>query len=601
VNDDAISNDQYNALSHADLWLSSSARQAMTQLEKPTPVCDAGSTSTVDVMRFYSAQMQFLSAFFRTSHEEVRLSAGKDSEGSSSSCTSLSRTWIQSCQKVLAGFLNGGLVEDALDIVSPNAFVASFNDIPVRQGGCVTEKEYLTKEASACGFLCSFLSLQHCLLMDVVQADTSIESSEIKQTYLDTVSRVATLVADILIRTHDLSGSKGAKLPPAPRRGWLNRACFAIVELFNAAKEFNLFPAGESISHSDLVRKLNFLLLGRLERGDEAMALIIFSQEFQVKSLQTLTPQQEQTNSSVLSSMFFREMLRTKESRVQLDHSFKLKHGPGITPDKIGCFKLSTLLSHAESTAVQPGSQDFVLPVGLLWLWQVLSSSIAPQSTENVALDASGREKEAVEILSSCLSLIFELEEQEILNKEKCFGYTSRIPAGGKVYHLFNICLHPESILCNSLVTGPAELLLDEYNKKVDQSFGLEFASACVKHAANTTKKAKENSSEGEEDDSKTEKLAKALLKHPDNAGWGSLDENDVRALIDFSGELCEAYIEYGAQVRRNLIKLGIDRGLLCWYSLFFLFPHCSSMTFLLDASVYFSFLPFHLKYEATP
>jgi hypothetical protein len=303
-----------------------------------------------------------------------------------------------------------------------------------------------------------------------------------------------------------------------------------------------------------------FSLLGRLERGSESMAAVLFSQDvlFQANSdpLQQEAPNHHHS-SSPISSMFLGELCGSDRARKQLDHSFKLQHGFGITVDGFGPFSLDSLLCDAD----QPGpkssssSADLVLPLGELWLWQSLSGSIR---VKEEALTAKGT-TEASNVVSAVLGLLFELEEGEELmdddNNETCSGYAARIPLGAKLYYLMNVCLHPETVLRDDRVLVAAEAVLDKYWLRLegDESSIFEFSKACLEHT-NPAKKGGaaskiENGADEEEEelDEKDQKLLEMF--HPDTKNDDiSLSSEEMRSLEAFLDDLCLAYNDYGAQ-----------------------------------------------------
>ena len=534
-NEDAISTEQDDSLSQADSWLSSSAQQVITQLETPVSEADNAAKQPTEILRFRAGQLQFLSAFLRTSREDVRLSSITENRSASKTTDpSLCNTWMQSCQQVLVSLVKHGLLKKALDLTCPEAFCVDFDTMASDK----MTKDSLAQEAAACSFVCSFVSLQQFLLLE------SRDEPAFWESIFFVIGQFDSIVAECMVkgRNTNLSEVPGA-LPTKARRGWFNRACFAVVELLAAASNSGVLPGNGGSVTTRVLRKLQFAVIGRLERGDEAMAAILFGQD---SSFSASDPAGSVETSSILSSMFFREMCQTGAARSRLDHSFKLKHGPGISHNELGPFKISSLLSDADSPGQAGDIPDFALPVGKLWLWQVLSSFVAPQSKENITPEPSERELEIAEILSNCLGLILELEEAE--TSDAFYHYASLIPAGGKAYHLLMLCLQPETILRNSRLTGPAAQLLDRYIFNQQQPlFGVDFAKACVVHTGLGKKKLSKPSPKDEEEE-KTGRLLSHMLGKPIVDSTGQFDEKELRALIEFSGELCEAYIEYGAQ-----------------------------------------------------
>jgi hypothetical protein len=352
------------------------------------------------------------------------------------------------------------------------------------------------------------------------------------------------------------------------RRGWINQCHFGVAKFFYHALSTGLLT---SSADSHLVRMLVFLLLGRLEQGGESMAAVLFSQDvlFQANSDPLLQQQEAAPNSnsssSQISSMFLGKVCGSDRARKQLDHSFKLQHGFGITADGFGPFSLDSLLSDAD----QPGPKslssavDLVLPLGELWLWQSLSGSIR---VKEEALTAKGT-AEAANVVSAVLGLLLELEEGGgegllIMDDETTTcrrgSYAARIPLGTKLYYLMNVCLHPETVLRDDRVLVAAEAVLDKYWLRLenDESSIFEFCKACLEHT-NPAKKGRaasktENGGDDdeEEEDELDEKDQKLLdMFHPDTKNDNiSLSSEEMRSLEAFLDDLCLAYNDYGAQ-----------------------------------------------------
>jgi hypothetical protein len=162
-----------------------------------------------------------------------------------------------------------------------------------------------------------------------------------------------------------------------------------------------------------------------------------------------------------------------------------------------------------------------------------------------VALENPEKDEEAEAILSSCLGLLLELEEEET-GDDSGFQYASRISPGAKLYHLMNMCLHPETLLQRESLIAAAEKLFAMYAFCTDSPLGLEFTRACSHHSGLSKKASSSSSKHG---DSTAEKLASRLLEGSSTDGFlGTLSKREMRALEEFAGDISEAYMDYGAQ-----------------------------------------------------
>jgi hypothetical protein len=345
--------------------------------------------------------------------------------------------------------------------------------------------------------------------------------------------------------------------------GWLIQGHYAV------AKFLVLMVSTSRInSSSDLtvVRSIVFSLLGRLQRGDEAVAAVLFSADvlYQTSS-DAVNDSIEGTTPSPLSSMFLGELCGSDRERVQLDHSFKLHHGFGITSDGFGHFGLESLLSTAYMASPPPLnpskksniSEVSVLPLDRLWLWQTLSGSIRVNSG-NVM---KGTE-EARNVIRTTLDLLLELEEgEEIAN---IVGYSSSIQSGSKLYYVMNVCLQPEDIIRDNGINSAAETIVRRYLQHFGRDDGLIFCRECFCHS-NTAKPASDADTfhDGDNRVSQLEdvdetssvkgyKILENYLHQEQDPPIGetavTVPVAELKALEAFVEDLCTAYKDYGAQ-----------------------------------------------------
>ena len=354
-------------------------------------------------------------------------------------------------------------------------------------------------EAAGCAFVNAFAALSTSLisLSDSLGCETQCKVVEISKA-------CAELFAGT--RSHLYETDRA-------RRGWLNHTQFRIVRL--------LLETIENESTFSSARSLAFDLIGRLEQGDEAQAAILFSNDILFMPLN-----RHAEDSSRISSLFMGELCSSSNSRKQLDHSFKLLRGFGITTDGWGPFALDSLLSEAER--IEPAKDlENLLPMGSLWLWQVLSGDALDGSN-----DAAKSEQYTIALVA-CLELLLDLE----CNSD---AFTKSKPLGSKLYHLANLCLAPETLLRRSDLSSLSSKLADHYVKQLgsEASFGLDMMESCFKHSV-LSKPA--NAEDGVTGDSV--RLFETLT------GDSAAHTNKVlRSFTDFVADLCTAFIEYGAQ-----------------------------------------------------
>jgi hypothetical protein len=283
-----------------------------------------------------------------------------------------------------------------------------------------------------------------------------------------------------------------------------------------------------------ILKSLVFTTLGRLERGDESVAAVLLSNDSLFGSaLVSHMPSQ-----SMLSTALLRELSRSAQARSQLDHSFKLQNGLGMTTNGHGPFALQSLLSHSEKVGEKDDLSEFLLPVGKLWLWQLISGSVV-HSVSKEGYEYA--EDEASVVLSASLLLIDELEG---LDEACTCCYARQLQIGAKAYYLMNLCLQPERILCSDRIVPLAQKLLDKYVLRVDTGFVLALSHICLMHSS--SKQLLKGNKPGDKMSTDEQKIA-AILDGADPTD-SILSKEKLRALVDFVGDMCDIYIDYGAQ-----------------------------------------------------
>jgi hypothetical protein len=264
-------------------------------------------------------------------------------------------------------------------------------------------------------------------------------------------------------------------------------------------------------------------VIGRLGRGEESTATVLFSCDRLFCSLTRNTA--VSMNSSPISSFFVRELCLTPLARAQLDHSFKLRTGLGISSDRLGPFELESLRSEADTP---PGAnEELLLPLGSFWLWKVFSGSVVDPKNN----------AEAVGVLKHTLELVYELETK---NESGALGYTDRLNIGGRLYYLMNLALQSEDIISNEKMVISLNLLIDSYTRQVKDSNTVTaggFSKECELHSS-TRAKTKRADADEEKKQTETEKEVSKIL-------W---PKKQTQAVTGFLGDMCESFLEYGAQ-----------------------------------------------------
>ena len=504
-------------------WLSSSAQQAVANFE----TCCRDEKIQPQLLKFCVGQLQFLSAFLQATKEKARFGTLSAEEKQEVAETIFADNLIQSCEQVLDILVNEGILGQAICEIRSTAFLFSFAQLPGldKEDG---RGQNLIHEASSCAFLCSFVSLQLSLL-DLVVTRVH-DTNKVKRIIEKSVKRFLAEFTIVLTTCSDVSSSfcRDGLLTSTARRGWLNRASFASIQFLIAAKDY----LSTSMENRGL-RSLQFSLLGRLERGDEAMAAVLFSQAPSLDACGTPTGE-----FSEVFSVFLKELCLSSSARIQLEHSFHLLRGQGLTEKEFSAFKLQTLHSDVDSVC-KSQNQDQLLPMGTLWLFLVISSAISEEQEEGT-IQQMVRQSEGAKVLSSCLKLLLELEQ----STDGC-TYAALVSTGAKAYHLLTVCLHPEHILQNEHVIGPAELLLDLYIGNTGDSFALEFARACLLHSIRKREKAAKAE---HTNDKPTQDIFSKVLNDREAGHGSSLDDDETEALLQFLRELCDAYLHYGAR-----------------------------------------------------
>ncbi len=354
-----------------------------------------------------------------------------------------------------------------------------------REASDVTAETSLQEEAIACAFVISFMDLAvHSDAIAYKVRDVILCGLRNVRTCWKRKETLATCCRDIHI----------------VRQSWFIEAEFSVLKCLSAV----------GVKGNDLSLILAFAvsLVGRLNVGHEAIASFVFSQN----ELFVTSSNRGGENKVFLRSVFLGELgLTNQDRKAQLEHSERMFNGGPI----------NSLRCTADFSAAMSAKDDrFFLPVGATWLWNVLSSTIT--SDEEAYGDDRGVTNAAMIVLDA-LSLLEQLETT----------FPCLLNQGTKLYHLCNVCLYPEEVLRDDNVTACLSSLFNQlYGVDGVGVLVPDFTRECFQHSRLSRMK------KSPEDDTSNPSFAPERL----------FLEDEMRALDDFVGDLCEAYIEYGGQ-----------------------------------------------------
>jgi len=349
-------------------------------------------------------------------------------------------------------------------------------------------------------------------------------------------------------------------------------------------------------TNSQLTRPFAFTLLGRLQHGEEHYAALLLSQDW---LFLPDTPSDHTLSSASIPTALIQELVRTPQSKKQLRHSSCYASNRGIGPFGVETLKREAehlpIAKKAESIAA---SEKSLLPLGKVWIWHMLSSTTVLELIPH-PIEQQQSVEDTIAILSNCLQLIASMvplkitrhQPQEastcgkINHKDRISGneggmiqYMNSVSHGTKLYHLQNVCLFPESVVSDTRIDTFLVPLLQKYtldmtfvtpNKIVQSSIttGLKnfdvvkdvmdelvynFVTTCHDHSrpASTT-----NNKNKEEDlNPLTIGTTQSNTSYPNHHIHTSKKQR--QSLSDFSNDIFDVYIEYGAQYQSFVYSL---------------------------------------------
>lgn len=512
-----MSEENGEVLATAQDWLATTARQTISHVK------DIYSLFSKLDMRLAAARLLFLQSYF-DAYEQGSSEERKDAEDDDGVA------WHELVDAI-KHLSKRDTVKRALSLVQSTLVVSN---------SCADVLP-IPEEASACAFVGALASLLDTLSKSECRRLTDTRSREVLTTAMSRFER--TFLDWLIVPTTAISISTASSPSfPRARLGWLNTTNFHVSKVTLATT----MSSSESPARSfdlDIVRAHAYSLIGRLQLGEEAFAAILFSNDALFR-----TSKQSPLSASALSSFLMQELCATPRSRQQLDHSFKLHYGFGITANEWGPFQIGTLLSETDSQEARSSSGPFaelLLPLGHLWLWKILSG-IMNQAQAEETVSAEQDPNDETKILSECLEILLHLESTE--STEVLNFYAAQVPDGAKLYYLMNVLLHSERVLRDDRISELVTALFDCYTAQLQHKgttsrtapITEHFWRECLNHSQVSS--AKQLSDSSNKMDPKDEELLSMLM------GPHGISEKKLRPLIDFVSDVAKAYLEYGAQ-----------------------------------------------------
>jgi len=345
--------------------------------------------------------------------------------------------------------------------------------------------------------------------------------------------KIMTALGPFCERESSLTTSGDSSFHPA-RQSWFIESEFCVLSFFCERRS-----GQDSLCH--LLSPMAFSLIGRLNIGHEAMAAYIFQQEklFRVRNEERKTDEASQS----LQTLFLSE-LSLDDRKIQLNHSsniFTSSWQPGMG-------SLTSLRCTADfaGTKSSAGVERFILPLGGFWMYNVLSSTMPSPPDKPLTLHGNNQHsKMLIDLVSHTLGLILQLETESSPH--------SFISNGAKLYHISNVCLLPEEILASPSVGSSLGLLFQQFSgfgcgTMPDLSLVQGFIKACYQHSRLSHDSKKIDN----------EKDPTELVLNVEQLHSTDYSKDELKALDDFVGDLCDSYMEYGGQYAlfTNFIRL---------------------------------------------
>ena len=484
------------------VWLASTATSIAQSFVISMGKCDSVSTKEQMNMKLAASELQFLSSYAIATSPSNSNPVREEMKASF-----VPSITMESCNEVHNAVMNSDLFEFALDVALKFAFCENWHTSQSHHGNV------LEREAEACLFVNSFMKFHSVVEQSVLVRGDLTSAIYRAMEKARTKNRSFALVED--------------SIHPA-RKNWFISSEFSILKFLCNKK---------TLGDTSLVRTFAFSLLGRLEIGDEALANFIFSHGmlFEVDASIKGVSCKHLSSGTFLQSALLGELQMPDERKIQLNHSLAL-HSTTV----------QTLSLSTRAGQIKRAENTFLLPLGGIWLWNVLSST----TTDSVAVNEQTQSiQRTLNIVSHALALAMSLEFA---------SPGSNINNGTKLYHIANVCLYPEVVLQEEFVQSAVTLLYGQFVTAGNSSdLVRDFISACHHHSRLSRTKIKSG-------DVTEVSIAKVKVE------TGAISAEECSALDDFVGDMCDCYIEYGAQynvftkIIRFLLRYEIPGKITC-------------------------------------
>lgn len=496
--------DADGCLAMTGVWLSASVRNCFAEFRNVVK------RSGIHRMKLAAAQLRLMSSFTSTAMPTM----GEHS---------VPIVPNDSCLEVINAALKSEMLNVALTKALATALNASWQN-------CTSSQTHsLEEEAIGCLFVSAFMNLVR-TVGDDINIGMRSELTNIIINFLERLDGRSTLA----VRRKECS------FHPV-RQSWFIEAEFSVLS----------FLCDERLKvdvNWPMLSSFAFSLLGRMNVGHESLAEFVFGRH-NLFILKDTTDHSELSCQSI-QTLFQRE-LTFGDRALQLIQSSNLFFMRDLYT---GSTKLESLRCTADFASRSNSGEDkdrFFLPMGDLWMWNVLSSSTSSQLGLSCKI-AEADNDALLDVLSHTLHLLLQLE---VFSNESF--YVRSIESGSKLYHLANVCLLPEFILSDSDICVTIDLMFRRFtgfegSVVADSSLIKGFVKSCFEHS----RISKESKSQDDESLNAEHKLNNLLINPlPSHDGYS---KDELKALDDFADDLCNAYIEYGGQYPAftNFIRL---------------------------------------------
>ncbi|KAL3798382.1 hypothetical protein HJC23_005035 [Cyclotella cryptica] len=480
-----------DTLTMSGVWLASSAKSSVSSLLTIVKEHHAlPKHEQFTKMKLASAEVEFLASYLSATNPS-------NLEGTNPLWAAMKSSFIpalslECCTEVNSSIMNSPMLMFALDIALRWVYSADWHEINDDRNISIRE------EAVACSFIKSYMKF-------------NLGHRGSHRDHL--VNKILEVLKEVRIRHQSTMFERGCINPS--RRSWFVEAEFSVLKI--------LCNENATMIDNDILISFAFSLLGRMAIGDEALSNFIFQQDnlFQVNETIGVIRPATLSNATFLQNAFLNELSGSEERKAQLNHSSAI-HFTKI-PHRKQC-KLKSLRSRFSFGG--KAEVELLLPLGGIWLWNVLSSTMTvPAGSESAVLSEVN---ECGRIVSHALGLLLRMD----LNNR------SSVAIGTKLYHTANVCMYPEAILRDDFVQSAATLLYTHFTSLSSNSTLVgDFISACHQHS---------RVSRGGKGKRVHENPQESIVAKQNNHEMASKEE--LRALEDFVGDMCDAYIEYGGQ-----------------------------------------------------